>query len=267
MKLRRKTDRKVQSACSSGILLAVLLLTGCGRQQVIPIFLWHSVGEGQPGDKYDLTPEEFEGQLKALQDRGIQTVTLDQYFDHLDGKASLPEKAVVLSFDDGRKCQHSVVMPLLRKYGMVAETFLVTSFLGESNETRVVRNNGGRTQTYLIWPEVHEMAASGVFIIESHSRSHLAERKLSNRRLEHEIIDSRIELRRRTGLPINFFAYPYGSFGHMSIMTVDRAGFRAAMSVSKGDNSRFQVTRKSIYRGGTPKFQDELVHAFGGAPL
>jgi len=167
MNLRRTTDRKIQSTFSSGFLLALLLLAGCGRQQVIPIFLWHSVGEGQPGDKYDLTPEEFEGQLKMLQERGIQTVTLDQYFDHLDGRSSLPEKAVVLSFDDGRKCQHSVVMPLLLKYGLVAETFLVNSYLGESNETRVVRNDAGRTQTYLIWPEVREMAASGAFIIEA----------------------------------------------------------------------------------------------------
>ncbi len=148
MNLRRTTDRKIQSTFSSGFLLALLLLAGCGRQQVIPIFLWHSVGEGQPGDKYDLTPEEFEGQLKMLQERGIQTVTLDQYFDHLDGRSSLPEKAVVLSFDDGRKCQHSVVMPLLLKYGLVAETFLVNSYLGESNETRVVRNDAGRNETF-----------------------------------------------------------------------------------------------------------------------
>jgi len=267
MNLRRTTDRKIQSTFSSGFLLALLLLAGCGRQQVIPIFLWHSVGEGQPGDKYDLTPEEFEGQLKMLQERGIQTVTLEQYFYHLDGRSSLPEKAVVLSFDDGRKCQHSVVMPLLLKYGLVAETFLVNSYLGESNETRVVRNDAGRTQTYLIWPEVREMAASGAFIIEAHSWSHLPGRNLSVRRLEHQIIDSRIDLRRRTGLPINFFAYPYGSFGHHTLMTVERAGFRGAMSVSKGDNSRFQVTRKSIHRGGTSTFQDDLVHAFGGAPL
>jgi peptidoglycan/xylan/chitin deacetylase (PgdA/CDA1 family) len=255
MNLPRTYDRKVQSILSSGILLA-LLLSGCGRQQTIPIFLWHSVGDGQPGDKYDLTPEEFEGQLKMLQQRGIQAVTLQQYFDHLDGKASLPEKAVVLTFDDGKKCQHSVVMPLLLQYGMVAETFLITSFLGESNETRLVRHEGGRRLAYLIWPEVLELAAS-----------HVAERNLSPHRQEHEVIDSRLELRRRTGFPINFFAYPYGSFGHHTLMTVDRAGFRGAVSVSKGDNSRFQKTRKSIHRDSSVNFQTALVQAFGGEPL
>ncbi len=267
MNLRCTPDRKVQSIFSFGILLALPLLTGCGRHQTIPIFLWHSVGEGQSGDKYDLTPEEFEGQLKMLQQRGIQAITLQQYFDHLDGKASLPEKAVVLTFDDGRKCQHSVVMPLLQKYGLVAETFLVTSFLGESNETRVVRHDGGRSQTYLIWPEVLEMAASGAFIIEAHSVNHVAERNLSPRRQQHEVIDSRIELRRRTGLPIPVFAYPYGSFGHHTLMAVERAGFRGAVSVSKGDNSRFLMTRKSIHRDSSANFLNELVQAFGGEPL
>lgn len=266
MNLRRTDDRKVQSILSSGILLA-LLLTGCGREQTIPIFLWHSVGDGQPGDKYDLSPEEFEGQLKMLQQRGIQSVTLQQYFDHLDGKAPLPERAVVLTFDDGKKCQHSVVMPLLLKYGMVAESFLITSFLGEDNATRLVRHDNGRSQTYLIWPEVLEMAASGAFVIEAHSVSHVAERNLSPRRQEHEVIDSRLELRRRTGLPINFFAYPYGSFGHHTLMTVDRAGFRGAVSVSKGDNSRFQKTRKSIHRDASVSFQTDLLQAFGGEPL
>ncbi|HXN41363.1 MAG TPA: polysaccharide deacetylase family protein [Myxococcaceae bacterium] len=266
MNVRCTPNRKVQSILSSGILLA-LLLTGCGRQSTIPIFLWHSVGGGQPGDKYDLTPEEFEGQLKLLQELGVQAVTLEQYFDHLYGRASLPERAVVLSFDDGRQCQHSVVMPLLQKYGLVAETFLITSYLGESNETRVVKNEAERSQAYLIWPEVREMAASGAFVIEAHSWSHVAERNLSPGRQEHEIIDSRLELRRKTGLPINFFAYPFGSFGHHTLMTVDRAGFRGAMSVSKGDDSRFQMTRKSMQRGSKGKFQEELVQAFGGAPL
>src|SRR5262249_22125214 len=151
-------------------------------------FLWHSVGEGDAGDVYDLTAEEFDEQLALLRSFDVSFVTLDQLFDAREGKAVLPHKAVVLTFDDGRECLYTVAAPILRKYNAVAENFVVSSYLGDDESTRKqIADATGALHPYLIRPEVEEMYRDGVMIPESHSRTHRAERQLSKMEQHAEI--------------------------------------------------------------------------------
>lgn len=244
----------------------ILLAAGCGPVKPVPIFLWHSVGEGSPNDKYDVAVDEFEQQLQILDAQNIATVTLDQVLDDWEGKTPLPAKAVILTFDDGRQCLYDHVMPALLRHHAIGELFVVTGFLGESvAERKIITNVMGR-HPYLIWPELQAMVDSGAFVVESHSVDHPSLRKLSDRRQRAEIIDSRQELQRRLGVPVKYFAYPFGAFNATTVGITQEAGYRAALSVAKGNNSRYQLTRHSLWPSSLEAFQAVLKETFGSSP-
>jgi peptidoglycan/xylan/chitin deacetylase (PgdA/CDA1 family) len=217
------------------------------------------VGEGDAGDVYDLTAQEFDDQLALLRSFGVSFATLDQLFDAREGKSTLRDKTVVLTFDDGRQCLYTVAAPILRKYNAVAENFVVSSYLGDDESTRK-RING---HPYLLQSEVEEMYRTGVMIPESHSRTHRAERTLSKMQQQGEIKGSRNILRRKLGAPINFFAYPYGSFAPVSRQLAEEAGYRGALSVGRSTGTSYDLHRVSLRRDSTPLLRTTLEHAFG----
>ncbi len=244
----------------------VLLAAGCGPVRPVPIFLWHSVGEGSANDKYDVPVEEFEQQLQILSAQNIAVVTLDQVLDDWEGKKHLPAKAVVLTFDDGRQCLYDQVMPALLRHQMIGEVFLVTGFLAESAAERKIIGNALGRHPYLTWPEVRAMLDSGAFVVEAHSVNHPPLRKISERRQQAEIGDSRRELQRRLGVPGKYFAYPFGSYNAATVQFTEQAGYRAAFSVAKGNNSRYQITRHSMWSSSLASFQAVLNETFGSSP-
>ena len=80
----------------------------------VPVFVFHS-----------LEKERFAGQLAFLADNGYVTLGADQYLAILEGRESAPERAVLLTFDDGRGSLWTVGGPLLRRHGMRGVVFLV----------------------------------------------------------------------------------------------------------------------------------------------
>ena len=247
-------------------LTALLLLTACSPTRGVPIFLWHSVGEGNLGDPYDLTADEFDRQLDLLDRWGAHPVTLDRLFDALEGKAKLPERAVVLTFDDGRMCQRTEVLPLLAKHHFVAETFVVSSFLRPDAARRFVEHDAHGAHPMLTWPELSQMAASGVFSVESHGRTHRSFHALSAAEQKREVLLSRAELKLGLHRPVDFFSYPFGAFEWGSRNLVEQAGYRAAFSVSKNLSTRFAIHRVSIARDQTPSLEAALRDAYGSPP-
>ena len=75
----------------------------------IPVFVFHSI-----------EPTEFEAQLLFLSSNGYQTIDCDTFLRAINGEIALPEKAVMLTIDDGRASVWTYGFPLLKKYGMTA---------------------------------------------------------------------------------------------------------------------------------------------------
>jgi hypothetical protein len=101
----------------------------------------------------------FERQMQYLVTRGYHTVTLDDVHEWQMGRRELPAKSVVITFDDGEESQYHYAYPVLRKYGLHAALFVVTSRVGTTwNGMRCIN-----------WSHLREMQRSGVFDIESHT--------------------------------------------------------------------------------------------------
>src|SRR5712675_2398499 len=101
----------------------------------------------------------FERQMEYLVDRGYHTVTLDDVHEWQMGRHDLAAKSIVLTFDDGEESAYKYVFPVLKKYGLHATLFVVTSRVGTVW-------NGMRC---IDWPHLREMQRSGLVDIESHT--------------------------------------------------------------------------------------------------
>jgi len=191
----------------------------------IPILVYHHVVPGRSSGSemtrvLFVTPDAFEQQLKYLRDNGYQSVSFDALADSLEYGSPLPERPVILSFDDGWENQFAYGFPLLQKYGFTATFFVVTNYIDHQN--------------FLTTDDLKTMIAAGM-TIGAHSRSHPALPSLgTGQRLKDEIAGSKAWLEDRLGVAIDTFAYPYGSYTAAVAAAVKAAGYRTARTVDSG---------------------------------
>jgi len=189
----------------------------------IPILIYHHVVPGRSSGLLFVTPDTFDQQLKYLKDNDYQSVSFDDLADCLEYGAPLPERPVILSFDDGWENQFANGFPLLQKYGFTATFFVVTNYLDRPN--------------FMTTEQLKTMIAAGM-TIGGHSRSHPALPSIGNaQRLKDEIAGSKAWLEDRLGVAIDAFAYPYGSYTPAVAATVKAAGYRTARTVDSGTHA------------------------------
>ena len=142
------------------------------RRGEIPVFVFHGA-----------EPESFSRRLDHLDRNGYRTLSADEYLAILRRQREAPERAVLLTFDDGRGSFWSVAAPLLSRRGMRATVFLVPGRMGSraalgptldsspgAPRAELLREHG--EQALLSWEEVESLAASGLFDFQSHSLLH-----------------------------------------------------------------------------------------------
>ena len=150
----------------------------------IPVVMYHGVMPSRDDWiwNYLITPlDVFEGQMRMLEKRGWTTVSLTQLHDHMARNAPLPEKPVVLTFDDGYLNNWVYAYPVLKKYGHHAVIWMSTDFVDPMAGVRPnledcaagrVRRGELVDRGYLSWEEMRRMAGSGHVEIQSHARTH-----------------------------------------------------------------------------------------------
>lgn len=206
----------------------------------LPILMYHYTGPLPANPdvfRRDLTvsADLFERQLASLADSGVETVTLDRLFEHLEGRRPLPPRAVALTFDDGYADNYEVAFPLLKEYGMVGTFFVTTGFIGRPG--------------YMSWEQLEEMAAAGM-AIEAHSITHADLTKIAPAQLVRELAQPKQELEARLGRPCRFLAYPGGRFDPAVIRATKAAGYTAAVTTQHGlrhtGAGPFELTRVRV---------------------
>src|SRR5438132_6015546 len=89
----------------------------------LPILLYHKIDRIPPGARYPrsyVTPERFDAQLALLRRCGYESVSFADYLAYRRGAARLPRRPVIITFDDGHRCNRDVALPLLPPHGVPA---------------------------------------------------------------------------------------------------------------------------------------------------
>jgi peptidoglycan/xylan/chitin deacetylase (PgdA/CDA1 family) len=209
----------------------------------VPVLMYHAIGVPPMGAPY---PELFvsrpllRSQIAALAAAGYHAVTLERVWRAWHGRAGLPRKPVVLSFDDGYRGDFGAAMPLLRRRGWPAVLNLLVANLH--------RHRWGLRA----WM-VRRMIRNG-WEVDSHTLTHPDLAAVSDERLRREVRRSRVVLQRLFHVPVDFFCYPYGEFDARVIAAVRRAGYLAATTTLPGLALRSQpyTLRRVRVNGGEP---------------
>ncbi|MGB3200557.1 MAG: polysaccharide deacetylase family protein [Nodosilinea sp.] len=224
----------------------------------VPILMYHDVLE-PPEVFFDLTPADFEAHLQTILDNGLTPISPDQLVQHLRTGAPLPEKPILLTFDDGYAGHYEHVYPLLRKYQVPAMFFV---FPG-----KVDGDVAGRST--VTWDQLKTMAADPLVTIASHSVTHPADlRTLSDEDLAYEVVESKRRLESELGVPMRYFSYPTGHYDERVAQAVDRAGYLAAFTMRE-QNEQFAGASESllaIERFGQSNLTALVDQAWGGPP-
>ena len=229
------------------LLLALVLLPGEARaeeQYELPIFMYHQVKHIHPG-KDAVEPWELEADLRYLSQAGYTTVTVADLLAFVDEGVPLPEKPVMLSFDDGYWNNYLYVLPLLKEY----DAKIVLSLIGKDADDFTQYHSTSVDHAKMTWDQIAEMAESGLVELQNHTYNlHENSGRLgcTQRRgesdadyvkiLTEDVLRVQEDILRRTGRQPTAFAYPYGKSSPLTDSVLAELGFRATLSCDYGVN-------------------------------
>jgi polysaccharide deacetylase len=231
------------------ILLGVLLIVGHPKEEAAPapvpppeddvkvlVLNYHMVNS--MFISLAIEPEDFDWQMKYLVDHGYHTISPDELYDFLTGQGTLPDRPVLITFDDGYEDNYTNAYPILKKYNLKATIFVVTGFLS-------------KRKGYLTWEQLREMEQNGI-TIESHTVTHAPLPDLPDERIREELVESKQQAEAELGHPIEFIAYPTGAHDLHIVGIAQEAGYKGGFTVKYGNVDRasnvYALERVPIFR-------------------
>jgi peptidoglycan/xylan/chitin deacetylase (PgdA/CDA1 family) len=185
------------------------------HNRAVPILMYHVVATAPAGAPFPglyVRRADFAGQLAWLRAHGYHAVSLLRVYDYWKHGYALPQRPVVLTFDDGYREDFTNVRPLLARRHWPGVLNLA------------VRNLLDRKLTV---PQIRLMISQG-WEIDAHTINHLDLTTLGPSDLRHEVAGSRAWIRRRFHVPVDFFCYPSGRYDARVLAAVRAAGFLGA---------------------------------------
>jgi len=201
-------------------------------QDPVPVLMYHVIASppssAQLPELY-VDPKTFDKQMEWLKQQGYAGVSLNQVYDAWFKNGELPEKPVVVSFDDGYRSQYVYARPELRKLGWPGVLSVIEGRIGQPNAELSVAM-------------VQRMVNDG-WELDSHTISHVDVSQASGAQLQQEVGESRKLLQKRFKQPVNFFCYPAGRYDAQAEQAVRAAGYLGATTTDEGLASRTRCSR------------------------
>jgi len=237
----------------------------------VTILMYHMIAipKNKAEARFCRTPIAFREDMEQIRRAGYQVVSLATVLDGMAGRTTaFPEKAVVITFDDGIACVYENALPVLQEFGYQASVFVVSSRVGGYNDW--CEDFGLPRRRMLTAFEIRTLADSGVDI-GSHSANHLWLGKAEKTAITNEIRDSKVALEDIVGREVSHFAYPFGSWNPMVKNIVIETGYSGACSTIPGRNQKntdpYLLRRSEIMGSDAPwQFRLKLKFATNDMP-
>lgn len=213
----------------------------------VPIIMYHSVvNDSSRCNDYVITQAQFEEDLSYIKSKGYTAVFVNDLIRYVNYGEQLPDKPIVITFDDGTYNGYELVMPILKKYNCKASFSVVGKYCEEASESAETPNVN---YSYLRWKDIKQMRESGLAEICNHTYDMhgLNERKgsmqMNGESYEHyrhafvtDITRTQNLLNDACGFKPNVFTYPYGMECDNAKRLVKNLSFSASMGVCEKPN-------------------------------
>ncbi|MGX5188035.1 polysaccharide deacetylase family protein [Streptomyces avermitilis] len=196
------------------------------REPAVPILMYHSIATA-PNDAtraLSVAPEAFAEQMALLGDLKITPVSTAQLAESWRSGGPLPERPVLITFDDGYEGVHRHALPVLAEHGFASTLFVSTGWIRGAYDT------GGGLDTMLDWDQVRELADAQVEI-GGHSHTHPQLDEIDDDALRFELLRCKEIIADELGTRPVSFAYPYGYSSRRVREAVREAGFGQSLAV------------------------------------
>jgi len=210
-------------------------------QKQVPILCYHRLRSWKSTDTrsmkdYIVPIETFKEQMKILADSGYKTILPDQLVAYLTTGATIPEKSVMITFDDSEEEHYTIAAAEMKKYGFKGVFFLMTVTMGRPG--------------YMNKDQIKGLADQG-HVVASHTWDHQNVKKYQGKDWETQIEKPLKQIESITGKPVKYFAYPFGLWNDQAIPELKKYGFNAAFQLmeKRSQNEPLYTIRRMIVPG------------------
>jgi biofilm PGA synthesis lipoprotein PgaB len=258
MAFRRTCNKTVFAAVIVLLLLAVLLISCRAKDSKVVVLEYHGFTPGDDSTENDwLIPQaSFREQMEYLKSNGYSVISLHHLVDHMISGSPIPNRPVVLTFDDGYLSNYALAYPVLKKLNFPATIFLIVS-----NEGKM----GGLP--FLSWGEMKEMESGGLIDIQSHTYGlhhmqtiapeangpgraenipaalarlyaggRMETKEAYQSRILADLVNSRQVIEKNLHNRVDVLCWPFGAYNHTLVDIARRAGFKYMVTTMEGYN-------------------------------
>lgn len=250
-------------------------------EKAVPIIMYHAVSDVKSiQGEYVISSEEFESDLNYIKRAGLKTIFVDDLVGFVKGKNDLPDKSIILTFDDGYYNNYLYVYPLLKKYNERA----VISPVAYYSELYTQSGEVSECYSHCTWQQLKEMADSGLIEIGNHSYNcHTCGNGVSGlgqlfgetddsykSRIKNDISTAQDMIFKNTQVKCSLIAYPFGTYNSITEQTIKEMGFTAALTCTEGinyltfnDNEKLYNLKRILRPHNKPL--KELINLYGSS--
>lgn len=227
---------------STAVILVILLTLGSyltfltsKRNQIaakrestrIPVLMYHHFQREIPSglETTIVTPDEFEDHLRSFKEEGYQSISFYDYYQYVKNNKTIPEKAFILTIDDGYVSNYTEALPLLKKYKTKAAISIVVSTVGKTPGSF----------PHFTWEQAKEMEQTGLVEIYNHTYDHQVCSKMSKDELIKNVMQAQNDIEKNLGKrKLKVFTYPEGKFTKETQDVIEKLGFDIQLTVKEG---------------------------------
>lgn len=196
----------------------------------VPILMYHSISQHATGKftRFMVSPSLFADQVAYMQRNDYTSLTITQFVNACARRETLPDRLVILTFDDGFADFYDEALPVLKRHRFVATVYVSSGFV--NGTSRWLKREGESARAMLSWDQLKEAVAYGIEC-GAHSHSHPQLDTLSSEAAKMEIKQSKLLLEQHLGQQVWSFAYPFGYYTASIKQQVKEAGYTSACAV------------------------------------
>lgn len=227
----------------------------------LPIIMYHQVTDNPKlWSKYAVSSAQLEEDFKYIKEKGYTAITMAQLISYFEGKGDIPEKPIIISFDDGYESFVTFVEPLLEKYDMRA----VLAIIGSAADLFTKVEDHHLDYSHLSWPQIEALSKNPRVELQNHTydmHTDTKGRKGCMRKAGESLVHYEAAIRadivkqqnliyEHTGRKPDTMVFPFGAFSDETIEIVKSMGFKAVFTcrervnyIKSGESSLYSLGR------------------------